>query len=175
MDGFGMAIGVGDHLGHDLDGEAVARSCLHQKLRRTAARLAEVEVIAHHRARNAEALDQDLGDKVFRREARDPGIEGHDHHPVETEPRQAAVALGLRRQAEHRAGTGEEIHGMGLEGEDSAGFAEFAGQLLRAGDDGGVAAMDPVEIADGDHRACEAGRGRERILDDNHGAMKRPV
>ena len=137
----------------NLDREAITPAGIYKEARRSAACLAEVEVIAHDSCGNSEASHEDIAHEIFGAEAGEPGIEAHDDKPVEPQPGQTAHLLGNRGQPENRARTGEIVDRVRFEGECRGRLAEPGGKAFGMADDRRMPPVDPIEIADGDHGA----------------------
>ncbi len=84
-------------------------------------------------------------------------IEGGDNHPVEVEGGKQARLGGDGREAKDRRLRTEERARMRLEGEDDGGNAKATGLAACLREQGGMSAMDAVEIAYGDYPAFQRG------------------
>ena len=102
------------------------------------------------------SLDEFLGAQYRQRR-----VEAQHDRAVEPGGGQEPQLVALVGQPEQRLLRAEEAARMRLEGQRRRRPAERARALPRGRDHGPVAAVDAVEIADGDHRAAQrmAGRG----------------
>src|SRR4029077_9034109 len=97
------------------------------------------------------------------RKARQNLVEGDDDDAVDSELFQRPGLGVARREAKDRVWTPEKIGRMRLEGEHRAGTVNFLGQRPGALYHREMTAMNPIEIADRDHRAHKSGRRYGRI------------
>lgn len=117
----------------------------------------EGEVGAGGQVARAHALVQHLVQEGLGRHQAELVIERQFVQHVDTQRRQRVRPFGRQHQAEWRIVGAEHLPGMWLERQDrERGVRQ---RLARGTDDGGVAAMDAVEIAQGD--AGSAGLGRQ--------------
>ncbi len=131
-----------------------------------------MEVVADHRAGDRVALHQHAGDERGGIERGERGIEFHQDGAIEPGGRQQAQLRGRIGQAEQRLVRIEEGARMRLEGQRRRRPAKALRAGHRGADHRAMAAMHPLEIAHGDHRAHErAGMHRrtERVVDDDEG------
>ena len=117
--------------------------------------LAEMEVEPDRHAGGTEAVHQDAADEILRRQARERGVEGQDHGAVEAGGGEQAQLVALVGEPEQRHVRPKKCARMRLEGERRRRGAQVARARHRRRDDGAMAAMHAVEIADGEHRALE--------------------
>ncbi len=114
---------------------------------------------------DAEAGDQDLIDESFRRHLRQRVVERQDHRQVEPEALEQLQLSGPGCQREVRDVGAEEHAWVRLEhhhaGRRVAGGGGVAGRLQQCL----MAAMDAVEVADGDDAAAIAGRRRAAAVE----------
>jgi hypothetical protein len=109
---------------------------------------AEAEVLADDDDRRPERAE--LGDEVLRRRRREGPVEGDDHDGVGAGLREEGVLLLLARQ---EAGSGEEHLGGGEEGDDDERGAERRRPGAGPPQQGTVADVHAVEVAEGDDGA----------------------
>src|SRR3984893_13573575 len=112
-------------------------------------------------------MDQVFNDETLGRKSRQNRVECRDDHPVDAELFQRPGLGVARREAKDRIGTLEKIGRMRLEGEDRARTFELLRQRHGALDHREMTAMNAIEIADRDHRACKSRRRYGRIDGDN--------
>ena len=143
-----------------------------QKLAVAAASVPEGEVVARDHVACRQASDQDLLDEGFGGPARERRIEPQHDQEIDPHGLETTRLETKRRQAEgFRIGL-EHPSGMGLEGQHPPLDAGVAGDASGLGDHRLVAAMHPVEIADGNRRVpCVPGQIVE-MTKDPHGAKK---
>ena len=148
-----MAVFVG-HVGDGLDPEAVARAHGAQQLDVAAALVAVAEVFAHQQPAGVQAAHQQLLDEGLGRHVGQVLVEAFQGDLLDAvvlqRPHLVAQAADLRGNQFGAAALAGEIGArMRLEGHDGGSQAAFAGQLADLCQDGLVAAVDAVEIADG--------------------------
>ena len=137
-----------------------------------AALRAEAEVIADQQVTRLQAVhDQPLGEGLGRH-GRQRGVEVRDAHAVDAAGGQRAelVAPGedtCRGGAGARTAGGEVFAGMGLEGEHAGRQSALAGRAHQTLQHRLVAAVDAIEVADG-QRAGLALIGRGQAAKDLH-------
>ena len=95
-------------------------------------------------------------------ERRERRVEPHHDHAVEAGAGEQAQLGGLVAQPEHRLVRPKHRARMRLEGEHRGLAGELAPARQRDVDDGAVAAVHPLEIADRHHGAVERMVGRRR-------------
>ena len=140
---------------HHIDRKAVVGALRHQEIRRAAPRLAEMEVEADHRAADGEPVHQDAFDKLLGAEAGQRGVEIEQDCAVEPGRGEQPELGDLGREVERRLVRAEEGPRMRLEGQHRRRPVRRLGAPHRHGDHRAVAAMDAVEVADGDDRPVQ--------------------
>lgn len=157
--------GVGDR-GQGMYLEAILLAGGDQGVEGAGAAGAEAEVVTDHQPAHVQALHQDLLDEILRREGREMAAEMLHHHPVDAgvgECFELVTQVGdARRGAFGRAGQlGEELARMRLEGHHRRVQPQLGGGLAHARQEGLVAQMHAVEIADGQRaRGARFGCGK---------------
>ncbi len=121
-----------------------------------------MEIIARDDRADPKTADQDFNDESLRMKACQNLVEGDDDHAVDAELLQRPGLGVARREAKIVLGPLKKSAGCG----SKVGTAQ--GQLsssasARALDHREMTAMNAIEIADRDHRACKSGRRRGRI------------
>ena len=137
-----------------------------EKIRRARTILAEMEVKADDGAADGEPPDQDARDELLRGDVRQSGIEGQHDRPVEPGRSQQPQFGGLVGQPKQRFAGIEESARMRLEGQHRGGLAEAFGAVARGCDHRPMAAVHPVEIADGEDGATQRVSGRSIAHDE---------
>ena len=128
-----------------------------QEIRRAAALVAEMEIGADDDAGDAQRLDQEAGDEVLGLDLREVAVERHHDDAVEPE-RLGEPRLGVGGVRRNMNGAGAKTsRGCGSKVSTIAGTPRAAARAFSAVEDVLVAAMEAVEIADGDHGAVERG------------------
>jgi hypothetical protein len=126
-----------------------------EKIRRSGAVGAEMEIEADGDAGDRQLVEQDALDEIIGAQRRQCGVEPEHDRAVEAGRLQQAQLVALVGQAEQRLVRPEKTARVRLEGEGGGGVAQQGGASLRGRNDGPVAAMHTVKIADGDHRAAQ--------------------
>ena len=119
-----------------------------------AAVAAEAEIVAHHQVAHAEAGDQHLLDEGLGGEAAQGVVEGQAEHPLHPRLAQQAHLLAEAGQPRRRLVAGEELPGLRLEHHHGDRQLERGGLLAALIENRLVAAVDPIEVADGGHAAA---------------------
>ncbi|BCJ91666.1 hypothetical protein IZ6_24010 [Terrihabitans soli] len=106
---------------------------------------------------DAEAADQHLPDEILRRKARQSGIEGKLNHALKCLMRQQKSLFARRRQSRNGQIGAEKASGVRLKGHGQRRQAPANGLFPCGGQNGLMAKMNPIEIADSDHPPCQGG------------------
>ena len=115
-----------------------------------------MKVKADHRAAHGKAFDQNALHKFFRGQLGERRIEGEDDRTIEPGAGQQPQLIRLVGQPEQLFLRIEEGARMRLEGQRRGRLSQNSGAIERGSDDGAMAAMHAVEIADGDDCAAQA-------------------
>src|SRR3546814_17055353 len=115
-----------------------------------AATLAENEIGAGDDARGAIAIEQQRGDEILCRRARERGVEGQDEHRVGARRGEQLLPLVERREAEGRDVGLEEAHRMRVEGRDDRGKPLVLRMMHSAADDRLMPGLEAVALAASD-------------------------
>ena len=115
--------------------------------------MAEDEIPADDDVTGPQPTEEDGIDEVLRRTPGEVEVEMEDIEVIGAERRDMAGLGAQRRQAERRVIGPEHTPRMGLEGEHAKRCAQIPGDRAGLADEGLVAEMDAVEIADGDDAA----------------------
>ena len=135
-----------------------------------AAALAEDEVGAGDDAGGAVAIEQQPGDELLGRRARECGVERQDKHRVGPRFGEQLLPLIERRQAKGRDVGLEEAHRMRVEGRDDRGAPLVLRMAHRAADDRLMPGVEAVEIAECDHPAAQGALDALMAVEADHGA-----
>ena len=149
----------------DIDRKAELCALRREIFGRTRTVETEMKIEADGDAGDREPLDQYACDEILRGETCQRRVEAQHDRAVEPGGGQEPQLRALVGEAEQRLVRPEEAAGMRLEGERGRRPAQRLGAGARGGDDGAVAAVNPVEIADGKHRAIERVVGRCFAMD----------
>ncbi|KDR30251.1 hypothetical protein BG57_14905 [Caballeronia grimmiae] len=158
--------------GHLLDFEAVLVAGRLQRGEVAGAFRAIAEVVADHDPARVKAIDDDVLHERIRRLARECVIEMLDHHAIDAIRAQRFELVAQHRDARRRACRIEELARMRLEGHHADRQPARVGGGTHARKQRLVAAMDTVEVADGQ---C-AGRpalGIGEAAEDSHDRLGR--
>ncbi len=128
---------------------------------------AEAEVVADQQPARVQPVDQHIAHELLRRLRGEMRIEVLDNHPVDALAAQALQLVAQQRDAGGRAVRHEEFARMRLEGHDRQRQSARVGRRARAGQQGLVAAVHAVEVADG-QRAGRAALGIGQAAKDFH-------
>ncbi len=134
-----------------IDRETVLLGETLQQQEIAAAMAAELEVIADDESLDRETIDEALPDELVRRARGHVLIEGQHQQLVDAEARQELRLLAQASQARRRGSPGEVLGRLRFEQHHSRLRFAAAGFADECGDDGLVAAVDSVEIADRRH------------------------
>ena len=124
-----------------------------------------MKIEADDDAGDGEPSDQNTRDELGGGQTRQRRIERQHDRAVEPGGGQQPQLRALVGQTKQRLVRPEEAAGMRLEGERRRRPAERLRARQRRGDDRAMAAVNPVEIADGEHRAVERVVGRRFATD----------
>ena len=113
--------------------------------------MAEAVVVARHQVDGVPAAHQQLRDEVLPAGGHHLPVEGGQDDLLDAVEPPDQVPAVLRGVDEGAGDAGDHLLGGPVEGEDGGGAAPPGGLLRRAAEKGGVAQMDPVEEAQGDH------------------------
>ncbi|ABA49788.1 hypothetical protein BURPS1710b_1123 [Burkholderia pseudomallei 1710b] len=160
------AIGVGErfHL-LDLEAEALARRLQRREIAR--APRAVAEVVADHDPAGVQPVDERAFDERLGRLARERMVEVLDDHAVDAVLAQRLELVAQHRDARRRARRIEELARMRLERHHAHGQPARVRRRAHAREQGLVAAMDTVEVADR-QRARGAALGVGQAAEDFH-------
>ncbi len=157
---------IGDRR-HLFDFKAVLLARRLQRREIAGALRAVAEIVANHHPARVQAVHDDPLDKRIRRLAREGMVEMLDHDPVDAVHPQRFELVAQHRDARRRAGRIEEFARVRLEGHHADGQAARIGGCAHVREQSLMAAVDTVEIADGQ---C-AGRtafGIGKTAEDSH-------
>ncbi len=119
-----------------------------------------MEIKAGDDGAGAQPVDQNGIDELFRRALRKLAVEGVFDDGAEADGLENTCLQRRRRQAEDRRFRAEDGTGMRFEGQHQCRYAARLGQFQRTVQNGAVAAMHTIEIADRDDAAAQAFRQR---------------
>jgi hypothetical protein len=138
-----------------------------QESGRTAPLMAEVKIKPDGRAPDAEPADQGARDEFLGSLRRERGIECQHQCPAQPGCRKQPQLLRFAGEAEDRIAGAQHVARVRLECHRDRRRADRRCARLRRLDDGAVAAMHAVEIADRRDRAPEPGNHRGIVADDD--------
>jgi hypothetical protein len=150
---------------HDIDRKAELCALRREIFGRPPAVEAEMKIEADDDAGDGEPSDQNARDELGGGQTRQRRIERQHDRAVEPDSGQQPQLRALVGQTKQRLVRPEEAAGMRLEGERRRRPAERLRARQRRGDDRAMAAVNPVEVADGKHRAVERVVGRRFATD----------
>ncbi len=150
--GADRALVVGE-LGDDGEADAEGFGALGEVGDVAAAAVAEGEIGAAGEMGGADASVEDIVEEGFGGEEGELAVEGDLVEGLDAQCGQGVGALGGEGEAEGRIFGAEEFAGVGLEGEDGEAGAGPGG--VGGAEKVGMAAVDAVEIAEGDGGAAE--------------------
>ncbi len=113
------------------------------------ATLAEAEVVAHQHPAHAEPTHQHVLDELLGGQRRERRIEARDEHVRDAERPKRIELLAQSREARRGGVAREELARMRIERQHGGRQAQVVRGLEEAHEHGLVAAMDTVEVADG--------------------------
>ena len=119
--------------------------------------MAEEKIVADDGTRDGKVIHQNGFDERIRTHLREPRVEGEYAHRIKAHTLKQPQFFTQRCQPEVRLGGHEKFAWMGLEHDDAGGFGMGARRCDRALDQGLMAAVHAVEIADGDDSAARSG------------------
>ena len=152
---------------HDVEAELGAQTAQEGDV--AAAPVTEVEVLPHDHQARPERLHEDLGHEVLRILLRPGLVEGDDHGGVDVAGGGQRLQLLVEVGQQLRRALGPHDHGrVAVEGDDRRRQAGAGGQPPQLGQHRLVAAVDPVEGADGDGRPRRRPGPRPQIVDHLH-------
>src|SRR6202035_1580874 len=149
----------------DLDAEP--RRLADQKARRSDPALAEMKVVAHRDAADAEPLDQVMVNEILRRGPGPGLVERHHHRAGKPGSGQKPQFSGLVGEPELRGVRAEKAARVRLGRYPQRGTAMRLPHIEGGRDHGAVAEMDAIEIAHGNDRSL-GDRVRRRGIADNN-------
>ncbi len=114
----------------------------------------EAKIRPHHQLTHTQALDQQMLDEGVARHSSQPGIEMQAQHAVHAQRLQGGQLLAQAHQARLDRIGPEELQRLRLEQHHPRRQAGGGGVFLQARNDGLVAQMHAVEIADAGHAAA---------------------
>ena len=135
------------------------------------ASVTEAEIVSDQQKTHAETVEQQSLHEQTRIHRREPGTEFQQHHLLN-----AVVADGPQLFAQpgqpRRCGIrGEELHWLGLEGDDGRRQTQRLAVRQQTLEDAAMAQMDAVEVADGGDAAPVGGSQIVQASDQPHGAL----
>ncbi|MNC33065.1 hypothetical protein D3C75_814470 [compost metagenome] len=160
-----------DHRVGSLDGEAVLLAGLDQEGEVASAVAAEAEVIAHFEMTHAQAVDQDGLDEGIGTELAQTLVECQAQHPVDTLGRQQLDLVAQAGQAGRRGVGGEVLAWLRFEDHHAGRQAQGLTALAQARQDRLVAAVNPVEVANGGDTAPVLGAQVVKTSNQLHNAL----
>jgi hypothetical protein len=157
----------------DSDAKPALRTCRAQHVRAPATPIAEGAVPADDDMAGADRTHDHLGDKVFRGFGGKSEIEMLDEQQVDPKPSQLPLFDPERRQAKRLGARKKYAPRMRFEGQHPARPALCLSEFADAADQRRMAAMQPVEIAHGQHRTTRmAGIWAGMSNDADHGIRR---
>ena len=143
--------------------EAVVPAEPLEQTRVAAPLVAEGEIVPDHGVADGEAAHQNLAHEGFGAELGKRLVEGEHDELFDPQRLDEAHLDAERREPEGRQLRTEEAARVRLEGKHGKGCGERARDFSGLGDDRLMAAMNAVEIADGDH-GTPGSRGQLRVM-----------
>src|ERR1700728_2207667 len=113
-----------------------------------------MEIEADYGAADGKAFEQDAGDELFGGEICERAGECEHNGAVEAGSSEEPQLRSLGREPEQPLLRMKENARMRLEGQDGGRLPQRRSLLACDSDDGPMAAVDPVKIADGDNSAA---------------------
>src|SRR5712672_67596 len=156
-DGAGDDFAVQRDGGDDFDGKAVARAQFAEQSYVAGLLVAEVKIFAYQDGAHVQAADQNLLDELFGGEAREIECEGKNDGGLQAYGAEPVHALRIGGEAERSGFRAQDSARGGIEGQGGGDVASFRGVLDGGADDGLMAEVDAVEIADGEDAAAAGG------------------
>src|SRR5581483_11518441 len=167
--GIDRGIGGLDRL-DDGEAEPVRGTGLAQHLGRAAAAVAEGAVVPDHEVADADAVDEQVVDKRFGAFVGELAVKFLHIERVDAEGGDLALLDPERGQAERLAARHEDRPRVRLEGQDRGRDAGVPRQVLRVADHRLMTLVEPVEIAQRQHRVrARSGSGAGMSDDAEHG------
>jgi len=124
---------------------------------------------------DVEGLLQDVGGEGARGVLGELFGEGEDEDSVEARGFEEFELAGEGRDEWQACVGAEDSCGVGIEGDGDGGLVEFPGAGDDLGDDPLVAAMNPVEVADGGDGGAEVGGEIGELAIDAHQAISKVI
>lgn len=176
-DGAGENLAVNDDVRKDDDREAARVPKLLKKLRVASLAMAEAEVLADKDRADAKVTHQDLINEFFGREARKFVSEGQNDGGLHACGCEASDTLCVGGEAKWGRVWAEDFGWQGIEGEYRGNGVQRLSLFGGGAENGLVAEMDAVEVADGESAAAARGGvvlgpGNRRREDANVGSRK---
>src|SRR5882757_5672961 len=139
------------------DGEAMACAQFAEQSYVAGLFVAEVKIFAHQDGADVQAAHQNLLDELFGGKAREIEGEGEDDGGLQAYGAEPVHALGIGGEAERSGFRAKDSARGWIESEGGGDVASFRGVLDGGADDGLMAEVDAVEIADGEDAAAPGG------------------
>jgi len=117
----------------------------------------EAKIFTHQHRAYAKAAYENLLDEVFGGEAREVEREGKDHGRFEPDGAEPVHALRVGGEAQGSGFRAQNLAGRGVKGQRGGNIFCFARALYDGSQDGLVAKVNAVEVADGEHAAASGG------------------
>jgi hypothetical protein len=151
------ALSVDGHHGHRLDAECSRVSAQDREV--PGATASEAEISAHEQPARPQGADEHVVDELLRGERGEAGIEACDVRPRDAKLAEQLELSTQRGQSRGRDLAGEKLARMRLEGENRRRQPEILGGFDQPTEHRLMAAVDTVEVADGECDViCAAGR-----------------
>src|SRR5882762_9931732 len=141
----------------DFDGEAMARPQFAEQCYVASLFVAEVKIFAYQDGADVQAADQNLLDELFGGEAREIESEGKNDGGLQAYGAEPVHALCVGGKAERSGFWAKDSARGWIEGQGGGDVSCFRGVLYGGADDGLMAEVDAVEIADGEDATSVGG------------------
>src|SRR5690606_8853936 len=139
------------------DRKRVLLASTHEKVEIATATGAETEVVTDLQVFHPQPVDQHLMDELVSRQLAQAAIEGQAQHPIDTLAGEQLELLAQTCQACRRGVRGKELARLRLEDHHAARHSQFDGPLAQASQNGLMATVHTIEIADGGNASLGQG------------------
>ncbi len=156
---------------HRFDPKAVGAARALQEGKIPSPGLAKAEIVTDEEMANTQPGDQQAVDEVLGGEAREVAVKAADVNSIHAGGLQQQELFPQGGQAGRRLGGGEELPRVGLEGQDHCWQTQASCLLPQEGEQGLMAQVHAIEIADGEHRRLLGAGGN--ASDDLHKRWKK--
>src|SRR5260370_18962733 len=143
---------------NDLDREAVERAQGAKQGDIAALLMTEAKILAYENGAHLQTTHENALDKVFGSDACEVQGERKHHGGLDAQKTKPLHTLSVGGKAQGSGFRAKDLAGRGIEGECGGHVARFLGAVDDGTQDGLMAEMDAVEIADGKNTAAAGGR-----------------